>query len=94
MAIFHFFEKDQVILHLNIESGSFEIEKNQLLKQGFERVGDPVHAENSQLAHEKFKKIQYGELHNSSTFLGAATTGGASNFLRFVTEIDTKKKSK
>ena len=94
MAIFHLFEKDDVFLHLNIDSSSFDIEKDQLLDQGFERVGEPIHAENSQSAHEKFKKKQYDELHNSSTFLGAATSGGASNFLRFVTEIDPKKKNK
>ncbi len=94
MAIFHFFEKDDVILHLDISSHSFVVEKDQLLQQGFERVGDPVHADNSQLAHENFKQIQHDELYNSSTFIGAATSGGASNFLRFVTEIDTKKKAK
>ena len=91
-SVFHFFEKDEIILHLVIDSASFDIERDQLIEQGFERVGEPVHAPTNQQAYKKFRKMRHDELHNSSTFLGAATSGGASNFLRFVTEIDSVKR--
>lgn len=90
-TIFHFFQKEDITLHLDVNSSSFLSEKEQLIALGFERRGEPVHAQTRQQASKKFKQMQFDELHNSSTFLGASTSGGASNFLRFVTEIDSKK---
>ncbi len=92
-SIFHFFQKDETVVHLDISSSSFINEKDQLIEQGFERRGEPIHAKSIQQAYKKFNKAQHDELYNSSTFLGASTSAGASNFLRFVTEIDPKKKS-
>ncbi len=62
MTIFHFFKKEKVITHLDINSNSFETEKTQLIEQGFERVGEPIHSENSKLALEKFHDKQFLEL--------------------------------
>ncbi|PKG40509.1 hypothetical protein [Psychromonas sp. Urea-02u-13] len=92
-AIFHFFEKDELILHLNIDSPSFLTEKEQLVEQGFERIGDPVHAQTNQQAHQKFKQMQLDEMNTSTTFLGAATSGGAGNFLHFVSKVKEKSEA-
>ncbi len=64
MATFQFYKKDTVTQHLDIDSSSFLAEKNQLIEQGFERIGDTVQAGNSQLAHDKLKNIHLDELQN------------------------------
>ncbi len=64
MATFQFYQKESVTQHLDVDSSSFLAEKDQLIEQGFQRIGDIVHAENSQLAHEKFKTIHLDELQN------------------------------
>jgi len=64
MATFQFYKKDAVTQHLDMDSSSFLVEKDQLVEQGFERIGDVVQAENSQLAHQKFKNIHLDELQN------------------------------
>lgn len=85
MISYYFFHKDDVFLHLNINSLTFQIEKQQLLDQGFERIGDKVKAENSQIAHEKFNLMLQNELSNIYS--------GANNLLRFTTGIKSKIKT-
>lgn len=55
MYKFQFYKKDEVLLHLNVDSPSYLEESEQLIAQGFELKCAIVEAENSQLAHEKFK---------------------------------------
>lgn len=81
MATFQFYQKEKISLHLDVDSPSFLIERDQLVTQGFERIGDIVQAENSQLAHEKFKTIHLDELKNyAETHLFVGTLG-VSGFL-------------
>lgn len=76
MATFQFYQKEQIALHLDVDSPSFLTEKYQLVEQGFERIGDVVRAENAQLAHEKFKTIYLDELKNfADTHLFVGTAG-------------------
>jgi len=93
-AIFHFFEKEGLVIHLDINRASFLSEKEQLIEQGFERIGDPVHAYTNQQAEKKFKQMQLDEVNTSTTFLGAATTGGAGNFLHFISKVKEKSDAK
>ena len=62
MAIFHFFSKEKVLLHLDIDTETYETEKEQLLDQGFERSGRPIHADNVKLGIEKYHEKQIDEL--------------------------------
>ncbi|WP_022941403.1 hypothetical protein [Psychromonas hadalis] len=64
MATFQFYQKDNITVHLDVDSPSFLQEKDQLVKQGFERISDIIQAETSQLAHEKFKTVHLDELLN------------------------------
>lgn len=78
MSTFQFYQKDKVALHLDVNSPSFLAESEQLIDQGFERIGDIVEAENSQIAHEKFKTIHDGKLTilaKSQLVVGIATAG-------------------
>lgn len=93
-SIFHFFEKDDIVLHLDINSASFLSEKEQLVEQGFERIGDPVHAHTNQQAHQKFTQMQLDEVNASTTFLGAAMLGGGGNLLHFATKMKQKSDAK
>ena len=68
-------------MHLDVDSPSFLIERDQLVDQGFERIGDIVQADNSVLVHEKFKTIYLDELQDyANTHLFVATVG-VSGFL-------------
>jgi hypothetical protein len=62
MMTFQFYVKDTTAVQLDIDSPTFSAEKDQLVEQGFERVGDVVQADNSEQAHEKFKSIHLDEL--------------------------------
>jgi len=63
-------------LVLDVDSRSFLVEKEQLVEQGFERVGDVVQADNSEIAHEKCKTIYLDELNNfANTHLVAGSLG-------------------
>ena len=76
MKTFQFYQKDKVILHLDIDSSSFSAEKDQIVDQGFERIGDIVKAENSQSANDKFKTIYFDELQEfSNTCLFSSVVG-------------------
>ncbi|MGF1749363.1 MULTISPECIES: hypothetical protein [Vibrio] len=80
MATFQFYQKDKVLLHLDVSSPSFLAESEQLIDQGFECIGDIVEAENSQIAHEKFKTIHGDELKvlaKSQLVVGVVTAGTA-----------------
>lgn len=58
MASFHFFQKEETTVHLDLDSASYEVEKEQLLAQGFERISGYIEADNTEQAYKKFAKEQ------------------------------------
>ncbi len=62
VSTFQFYVKEAVAVHLDVDSATFLAEKEQLVTQGFERVGDIIQADNSGQAFEKFKSIHLNEL--------------------------------
>ncbi|GIC75766.1 hypothetical protein [Moritella sp. F3] len=82
MLTFHFYVKEETVVHLDINSPIFLIEKEQLVAQGFERVGDVIRANNSAEAFEKFKHIHLDELgqfsgaHIVASLIGSLTSSG------------------
>ncbi len=77
MATFQFYVKEKTAIPLDVDSISFLVEKEQLVKQGFERIGDVLQAPDSEQALDKFKTIHLSELQdfaNSHLFVGGVDT--------------------
>lgn len=62
MSTFQFYVKEAIAVHLAVDSSTFLTEKEQLVKQGFERVGDVIQAEDAKQAFDSFKNIYMNEL--------------------------------
>jgi hypothetical protein len=62
MLIFQFYVKESIAVPLDTNSKTFLVEKEQLVVQGFERVGDVIKADNSEQAFKKFKAVHLNEL--------------------------------
>ena len=76
MKVFQFYVKESTAVHLDTASPTFSSEKDQLVEQGFERVGDTVQADSSEQAFDKFKTIHLNELEQfSGTHLMAGAIG-------------------
>lgn len=78
MALFQFYKKDKISVHLDVNSPTFTTENEQLIEQGFVLIGDVIEAEDGQVAHETFKSIHGDELKvlaKSQLFVGIATAG-------------------
>jgi len=88
MASFHFFQKEETTVHLDLNSPSYQAEKEQLLAQGFERGSGYIEAENTEQAYKKFAQEQ------KSSY--SAWYSGRSNLLRFTRGIQSliNKRSK
>ncbi|GLO62432.1 hypothetical protein MACH09_29400 [Vibrio sp. MACH09] len=80
MSRFHFFIKGDTKTHLDIDSKAYGEEKDQLLSQGFERIGGTIHAENSCEAYEKHES----ELRSELSYLV-----GGNNLLRFAKGLNS-----
>ena len=57
MITFQFYKKQNALVHLAIGTVSSGTEREQLIEQGFELVGDIVQAETSYAAFNKFKAL-------------------------------------
>lgn len=62
MLTFQFYAKESVAVHVETSSPTFLKERDQLVAQGFECVGDTIQADNSEQAFENFKSIHLKEL--------------------------------
>ena len=62
MKTYQFYTKQDVLVHLDIDGESYKEEKEQLVAQGFNPVGDLVQAENAEQAFKNLKSSNLDEL--------------------------------
>ncbi|MCP4322092.1 MAG: hypothetical protein GY951_13645 [Psychromonas sp.] len=75
MNTFQFYKKQNALVHINVNNQLFKTEQQQLVKQGFESIGEIVKAKTSYEAFNKFKALHFKkiqQINNSHLFVNSA----------------------